>query len=589
MSRPASRGSSASNRGRPQEGRARAVPVAPPAKASAARAAAAPLPRATAEDTLRLLNETMERAGTQDSMHTNHSYITMIRCSQLILSDDAELQTLSSDQTSYWRRELWQRFVQCRSRFLCEMHETPFDAEKRFCFGSLLFTVVLRLSFQLFERINSFRRADGSLDPEFVGLFSKRAQDIAYCVDNRLCPSADAGPVIDYSMGELMTAISLTRHAFTDRVYNPELLDYCQLLEICASRFIHMNGTIGMFDMSQMRVQEPMAEDQHGPEAEQVLYSAAPEFLDVMWPSFLGMQRDMIFKRTMIEFSIDEDRLNMAQVKHDAELLRYFVLDQCRSFKFSDTSPTLKRCLMNMYLRPGERELSMLVEPGGNKSDAGLVSASLGSARVINIQANSMYPPVAGIRLYYLPSGGGAMSSSADAAAAPNVMQLMKDTASDPASDGQWPPLERYEPLAFGFCMQDFLKMSTDSAPGASWSQLYSRCEADIEADMNEVQNTSKRYPMVCQLFNAWQLVYRGRVYWFNSLTYSLCAWLRLLELQARQPHSREPCYGAAAKCRFYRAMILALVPEGVILCARLQDPRRPEEMEQFICDGRWA
>lgn len=516
-------------------------------------------------------------------MHTSHSYVVITHACTQILTDDSLVEMLSPERTSFWRKTLWTSMVQCRLEFMCRLYEAPFSSEKQFCFGSLLFSVILRLDFQILQNL----QAGSARRPSSGNFLNLRAQDMPYCVANRLCPRADAGPILDYSMVDLMTAIRQVRHAFTDCVYSPELLTYVELLELCASRFANMSGTLGMFDAREFRVEEPVAEDEarFGAGAHRVLYSASGVFLDVMWPNFLGMHRRVIYRRAILELCVDDDNLNIAQGMRDAEIIRDFILKLCQTFSFSDTSPTLKRCLLVTYLRPGEREFNALIEPGSTRSDAGLVSQSLGPARVVNIQANSRYTPVAGIKLYYAPGSGtanptlsnGAPSTSSSAAAAFPESDLDED-----------PLLARYEPIPFGYCIHDFLKMSTDASPGAGWAQYYARCEIDIDADPSNLQRLSNKYPMVCQLFNAWQLVYRGVIYWFNSLTMSLAAWLRLLALQMRQLHSVDPNYVAAVMCRLYRNMIVELTPPGVVLRRVLDNPLDSEQMQAFICDGRW-
>ena len=328
---------------------------------------------------------------------------------------------------------------------------------------------------------------------------------------------------------------------------------------------MNMNGTTALFDMPSMVMND-------GPE-ESGLFCAAPVFCDIMWPGIWGTQGrirrstrlldkrvswDVTEQEAVADVSARHKLIAMTYMCHDAENFRREMLVICGSVKVSDVSPTLNRCLLASHLRPGERALAGLAEPSKKKSDTALVADSLGAAYVSGIRRDTeLLTPISGIEAYY---------------------------RGEPGQRLRIPD----EPASFGYCFFDLMDMLTRDVPGAGWAQHYSMCEMDVMRNPANFQALSQVHPIAFQCFNAWHLAYRRKIYWLNSLTLVLVAWLRLLDLNIKQQHSTSVEYAAATKCQVYLRLIKAIRPHGQVTI-RMVDHHNPDDIEKFITMGKWA
>ena len=312
----------------------------------------------------------------------------------------------------------------------------------------------------------------------------------------------DAVDAPNRSMCELIDALQLTRTAFIERTFSDELVGHVELLEHNAARMLFETGTRGTFDLDGGLCRPaPRGVDE---------WMATPAFLQMVWPTLLGFQRSLLEARCLLPNNDDDPPRDPAA----AARLRQWLLRRSEQTVYRDAAPSLKRLLIRLHMRPGDRELYRLQHPMVTASDAGIVAASLGDTRMASINT----------RMYLSPS-----SCIRD--------QLMA------------PPPETVE---LGLCVHDFLDMLTQGSPGCEWSRNYGRI--DVEMDADEVQRLSSAHPFVVRLFNAWQLVYDNHVYWYNSIIDALVAWLRVL--MAIGPNSLSPTFRAAAAAPLFCELV---------------------------------
>jgi hypothetical protein len=319
------------------------------------------------------------------------------------------------------------------------------------------------------------------------------------------------------SMSELIDALQLMRTAFIERPFGDELVGQVELLEHGAARMLFETGTRGTFDLDDKLCRPtPRGVDE---------WMAAPAFLQMVWPTLLGFQRCLLEARCLLAVNEDAPERDPAA----AARLRQWLLRRSEQTVYRDAAPSLKRLLIRLHMRPGDRELYRLQHPMVTASDAGIVADSLGDTRMSTINT----------RMYLSPSS------------------CIRDQLMTPGP----------ETAELGLCVHDFLDMLTQGSAGCEWARNYGRIDVEMNAD--EVQRLSCTHPFVVRLFNAWQLVYDGHVYWYNSIIDSIVAWLRVLAAVGH--HSLSPTFRAAAAAPLF-AELVEFVVDG-------REPARPADV----------
>ena len=433
------------------------------------------------------------------------------------------------------RLELWQELARATTAFLCQYeYDDDGEADDRFCFGELVFRALCRLDVEVI--------VSGQLDMTVC------AQDIAFCRDYALCvESARHLPLIQYSPAQLVDAVDVLRNAFCSCPYSQELQQYVELLEMAAawhvmfdrpyhqSSFLDVGAALVSDSLLAEHVwhdDDPIAPDHpiNPDPADPAAWGAwaaggdggnAPvyerttgTFVHAMWGPLLGMHRTIFEARCFadenVELNSDHSRLSADWLEPVVESL----LTLCAANTYVDMSPSMRECFMLMHMRPGDRELFRLVNPSSSSSDVGIVSTSLKDARIKDINVQSLLSPIEGVQNF--------------------LKGLQRPLTLESVSRD----LYAREPVWFGLCLHDLLDMSTQDAPGNSWAQFYSRRARDVKADAREARFAADQRPILVQLFNHWQLMYRGRVYWFNSALMAYTAWYKLRRANQLRPLS---------------------------------------------------
>jgi hypothetical protein len=406
------------------------------------------------------------------------------------------------------RLELWQLVASCHTDFLCQYHYDDGDdgTGGRFCFGELLFGALCRADVEIV--------LSGHVD------MTVSAEQIEYCVDRALIVETARGlPFVRYSPAQIVDALDVLRNAFYQCHYDDGLQRYVELLEMAAAWTLYCERPFDatqQYDTDRVLVSDTLLSDHVvGTRYDDPVYERAnATFCSAVWPTLLGAHRLIIGARDIGDANVDVHQTDMAaaELVPDADAVRARVrslLAVCASNHYIDASVSLREHHMVAHMRPGDREVHKLAHPSTSKSDGGIVSDSLGDARMKLINAELQLSPMDGVRRH--------LEALQAADAGPTGMRL-----------------RGREPIWFGACLHDLLDMVTQGAPGNEWAEHYSRRASDVRADPREMLFASQQRPLVVQLFNHWQLVYDRRVYWFDSALLSYVAWWQLRQTHAR-------------------------------------------------------
>lgn len=393
----------------------------------------------------------------------------------IIQADD---NAASADELRAAREQLWRALVVAPSDMLSAQNFLA-DSEYPVSIGELATLAVLRVTALL-----------------------RPAANVDECCVTELPWTADrTRPVLASSMGEIIDALQTTRTAFVERTYSDALVELVELLEFACARMLFETGTRGIFDLDDDYCRPvPGTVDE---------WIAKPAFLQLVWPTLLGFQRCLIEARCLLGENVDDPPRD----PDAAARLRRWLVRRSEQTVYRDPAPSLKRLMVRLHMRPGDRELYRLQHPTVTTSDAGIVASSVGDARMADINR----------RVHLTPSG---------------CIREQVDRVP--------------ETLEFGLCAHDFIDMLTRGSPGCEWARHYGRVA--VEMDVDEVQRMSNMQPFVVYLFNGWQLAYAGRVLWYNSFVDAFVAWLRVLD--AAEPSAVSPVFAAAARSEIYAEMV---------------------------------
>jgi len=409
--------------------------------------------------------------------------------------------TLSADDLRVAREQLWRALAVTLPDTLSAQNYSN-DSDYPVCIGELVVLATLR--------ITALLRPHAAVD-------AIRVESIAWSAN---C----ARPVLSASMRDVIDALQITRTAFSEQLYNADLVGLVELLEFVCARLVHETGTRGIFDLDDIYCRPvPGATDE---------WMATPTFLQIVWPTLLGFQRRLIEARCLLGDNNDAPPRDADA----AARMREWLTRQSERTSFRDVAPSLKRLVMKLHVRPGDRELYRLQFPTVTATDAGIVAKSVGEAYMAGINAHMHAIPATVIRR--------------------EIHLGERDT------------------LEFAICAHDFFDMLSRSSPGCEWALYFGRFE--VEMDVDEVQRMSSMQPYLVYMFNGWQLAYDGCVYWYNSFIDALVAWLRLLDeaisidnmIAAGGAHpdviehakARTPAFAAAARADFYREIVRYVV-----------------------------
>lgn len=427
----------------------------------------------------------------QRNVDPAHAVAVLHACAELLTAplphDDAE-------QLREARATLWRALAFVRAEVLAAEHYLRRGSDAPVVLGSACFLATMRVSAAL---------ADG-LQPQ---LAARRVRDLAECTRAAAAPVALADRALNaFSCGEVTRALQVLRPVFAECVFSVDLVEYVEALEFRAAQLLTHTGNEAAFDDDTTRLLVAPGE-----------FRAAPLLATLLWPCLVSMHHALIFARCAFEHNIDAPALDEAAAQRvRAELLALNEEHPCR-----ERAPTLQRDFVAMFVQPGDRALHLLRNPGTTTSDVGLAGATLGDARMADVNRRSQLSPYECLRTQL--------------AAAP-----------------------RHESLELGLCLHDFLNALTVGVPGAEWERYYSRPKSALAANVEDVQQSAMEAPTLVQLFNHWQLAYRGRVFWYNSYVHSLVAWLLLLREQRTAPHSASAEYSAAARATVFDRLAAA-------------------------------
>jgi hypothetical protein len=448
----------------------------------------------------------------------------VIEAADVLLAADADVEWT---ELSAARTRLWEALTLVAPSTLAALHYRVTSAEHTggvenvVCFGELVFLAVLRVTWlQVHTRAPSATRVADlrALPPSIVSsaLYLDRA-------------------VEEFSLSELMATLQTMRTAFVEIAYTDDLLVLVELVEITAARMIFETASSDVFDL------EPPLVRHCGAEPIDDEFCITTETIRMIWPSLIGFHRRIIETRCFLEENVDAPPCDPARVRR----LREWFHERAAGDACREPSHTLRRVFVSMHLGPGDRELHRLQYPQVTTSDAGIVSRTLGDARMSDVNKRSGFSPAVCIR-----------------------DQLVLDA-----------PTNVPESLELGVCMYDVMESWTQGTPGCPWALHYARVEVLMDPD--EVQRISVDYPLVVQLFNAWQLVFQRRVYWHNNAAAAIVHWLELLDESRRGGwRSESPAYRAAVASPVYGDLVRRVLfppppPRAPIVAA---DPRVVEQ-----------
>lgn len=397
---------------------------------------------------------------------------------QLVNSAGALVQLDAADATPdelrTAREQLWRALIVAPSDMLSAQNFVA-DCEHPVCVGELVVLATLRMTALL-----------------------RPAANVDACCVTELPWTADrTRPVLASSMGEIIDALQTTRTAFVERQYSDALVELVELLEFACARLLFETGTRGIFDLDDAYCRPaPGGADE---------WIATPAFLQLVWPTLLGFQRALLEARCLLGANDDTP----ARDADAAARLRRWLVRRSEQTVYRDPAPSLKRLVVRLHMRPGDRELYRLQHPTVTTSDAGIVAASVGDTRMSDINRRVHLTPSACIREH----------------------------------------VDRTpETLEFGICAHDFIDMLTRGSPGCEWAQHYGRFA--VEMNVDEVQRMSSMHPFLVHMFNGWQLAYAGCVRWYNSFVDAFVAWLRILDTDGAA--SASTVFAAAARGDIY-------------------------------------
>ena len=457
-----------------------------------------------------LLDE-LDEVGHEPRVPVPYHYVDIVELCYKIATDYSSLEDCGEGATmaslSDLRLRLWHEFTVCDINFLCDRHYDPeSDYKDYFCFGSLIFRAITNLSAMMAKA--------GCHHTELV------AVDMPFCRDNSLCLQTRT-PIANYTPAQLADALLLLRNQIVSCVLDTALVQYVELLEMTISMWLHnirrvddvseeqQDAALGEHPQHRNTIDNSLLVNyvaiQDEDQTEPVLYHQVTDrFVDLAWASLLGIHRRIMSAQCFGHYC--EEPLASKPEAHSRAWLcavRDYLLQVCVRNTYVESSQTMKEDYVLLHARPGDRELYMLVKPGSSMSVQGIVSESLGDARVLAINKDITMSPIVGVKTH---------------------LQSLKRDFSDYSA----------EPLWFGLCLYDMLSMHTTGDAGASWSQYYARRDPQIRASSEEALFCADNRPILCQLFGHWQLVYRGRVHWYNSALMAYVAWCRLKALQDR-------------------------------------------------------
>lgn len=401
---------------------------------------------------------------------------------QLVNSAGALVQTTAVDATidelRAAREQLWRALSVASSDMLSAQNFIA-DSDHPVCVGELVVLATLRMTELL--------RPSANVD--------------ACCVTEIPWTADLTRPVLASSMGEIIDALQTTRTAFVERPYSDALVELVELLEFACARMLFSTGTRGIFDLDDNYCR-PAA----GATADE--WMVTPAFLQLVWPTLLGFQRCLLEARCLLGTNDD------APVRDEeaAARMRRWLVRRSEQTVYRDPAPSLKRLVVRLHMRPGDRELYRLQHPTVTTSDAGIVAASVGDTRMSDINRRVHLTPSACIREHVNRT--------------PETLEL-------------------------GICAHDFIDMLTRGSPGCEWAQHYARFS--LEMDANEVQRMSSMHPFLVYMFNGWQLAYAGCVRWYNSFVDAFVAWLRILDTDGAA--SQSTVFAAAARADIYNEL----------------------------------
>jgi hypothetical protein len=312
-------------------------------------------------------------------------------------------------------------------------------------------------------------------------------------------------PILEYSLVLLMNAQLVFGRKLVSLIYNEELIGYFELLVYRLSRFYSLDASMYENDQVNWRVEIPGTPKQR---PDDVRYVLAQEFIAVITPWFRGVSLKFSKMRGLVDKDHCYSRRELYFVANPRNAFGDGI-PRTRCIKILDT--THNRCkewfsdkaivmlcttksdsVANQFfescLAPGEREVYKMEKPTeSNSATAILVAYRQASAYTDMQNACSR-----------------SIKSIFDA-------ELNKEPESQ----------------LLQLALSEVLDLYMRSIIRGSW-HTFRFFESEIGDRYTELTMIALR-PVLVQLFNHFQLLYKGRLYLYNSLKDSLVAWLMIM------------------------------------------------------------
>jgi hypothetical protein len=303
-------------------------------------------------------------------------------------------------------------------------------------------------------------------------------------------------PVCQYTVTQFVRALQALRDAMTRRCYSEALVSYCQELERRGGLLLFYTWPESVCDCAPLR--QPVTGGAAAPQ-QQHQYAPSDQLRQLVWCSFTGIYRRLLQGGAYMEMryigAVTAEEMAALRGLHD------WFTRRAAGMISDESSVVLRRLYPQTQLRPGDAEIVRFTRRGMMPNAAGVLQYASEPGRMAAIMSQAEVPLALALR-HGLPT--------------------LK--------------LGAPEPVEVGLCMAELLDVLTRECGRAAFGLSFCISEPDLRTDPDSVREHAYSYPVVAQVFNHWQILYRDVMFVYNSFLRALYAWLHTMCELAAQP-----------------------------------------------------
>lgn len=301
-------------------------------------------------------------------------------------------------------------------------------------------------------------------------------------------------------MSQLTKAMYQLAAAWTTAPYSIQLVYYTELLRVRIGQFLNLTYSGKVHDIEELRTHVGDTALVEGSEGE---FQVSPLFLEIVAPVITEMMRALV-TFTAHKLATPEEMSAIKGKRNFRFLIKNFdrwITDCIKVMIPEGASEYMSKYLLEMSVRPGERQVYTRENAAGtNLSDVRFV---LGKYRKIEFNALSDLKQKTFAQII--------------------EKELPKQTRiTRPGRSG-------YESIQLVLCLVELIEMYTKAKYYGRFAlQDFIIFEMDVDKRSTDFHYVDE--PLIVQLFNFFQLYYKGVVYRFDSFILSFIAWFKIIE-----------------------------------------------------------